>query len=93
METEAKIYWTIRNSGDSWGGSISTSLTPPPDLAIVHDVFYISIIRKYIPDLNHVISHENREVSKSFTNEESHITILGRKVHTLKNREVSLVLV
>lgn len=61
--------------------AISQNLTPD------NDVFYISMLRKYLPDSSHVISHEDIEVNKNFTYEEIPTAILGRIVHTLRNRE------
>ena len=34
----------------------------PPDLAAVHDVFYMSMSRRYVPDLSHVIEYEPIEI-------------------------------
>ncbi|KAK6163519.1 hypothetical protein DH2020_000383 [Rehmannia glutinosa] len=74
-------------------GDVAYRLTLPLELAAVHNVFHISMLRKYISDPSHIINHEELDVSNNLTYEESPVAILGKKVHKLRNREVPLVLV
>ena len=37
---------------------VAYRLVLPPELAGVHDVFHVSMLRKYIPDPTHVLQHE-----------------------------------
>lgn len=39
-------------------GALAHCLALPPDLAQVHNVFHISILRKYLSDPTHAIQHE-----------------------------------
>ena len=43
-------------------GKVAYRLALPPSLAAVHDVFYVSQLRKYIRDESHVIDHSELEV-------------------------------
>ncbi|KAK6147797.1 hypothetical protein DH2020_018709 [Rehmannia glutinosa] len=72
---------------------VAYRLALPPELATVHNVFHISMLRKYISDPSHIINHEELDVSNNLAYEESPVAILGKKVHKLRNREVPLVLV
>ncbi|XP_022862562.1 uncharacterized protein LOC111382756 [Olea europaea var. sylvestris] len=72
-------------------GSVAYRLTLPPELAVVHNVFHISMLRKYVHDPNHVVSYRTLEVQKDPSYEEIPIMILDRKVHQLRNREVPQV--
>ncbi|KAK6150835.1 hypothetical protein DH2020_015767 [Rehmannia glutinosa] len=74
-------------------GDVAYRLALSPELAIIHNVFHVSMLRKYITDTSHTINHESPEINSDLTYEETPIAILGRKVHTSKNREISLVLV
>ncbi|KAK6124790.1 hypothetical protein DH2020_041480 [Rehmannia glutinosa] len=74
-------------------GDVAYRLALPPELAAVHNVFHISMLRKYISDPSHIINHEELDVSNNLAYEESPVAILGKKVHKLRNREVPLVLV
>jgi hypothetical protein len=39
-------------------GLVAYRLALPPGLANIHDVFHVSMLRKYIPDPSHVINYE-----------------------------------
>ncbi|KAK6151020.1 hypothetical protein DH2020_015952 [Rehmannia glutinosa] len=74
-------------------GNVAYRLALPPEHASVHNVFHISMLRKYISDPSHIINHEELDVSNNLAYEESLVATLGNKVHKLRNREVPLVLV
>ncbi|KAK6122008.1 hypothetical protein DH2020_044246 [Rehmannia glutinosa] len=74
-------------------GDVAYRLALPPNLQARHNVFHISMLRKYIADPSHIINHEELDVSNNLAYEESPVAILGNKVHKLRNREVPLVLV
>ncbi|KAK6143438.1 hypothetical protein DH2020_023786 [Rehmannia glutinosa] len=74
-------------------GDVAYRLALPPELAAVHNVFHISMLRKYISEPSHIINQEELDVSNNLTYEESPVAILGKKVHKLRNREVPLVLI
>ena len=54
-------------------------LAMPPSLSGVHDVFHISMLRKYMSDSTHVLSFENLELDQDLSYEEKPVQILGRK--------------
>ena len=45
-------------------GDVAYRLTLPPELAGVHDVFHVSLLRRYVSDPSHVISYDTVQVSK-----------------------------
>ncbi|XP_022873934.1 uncharacterized protein LOC111392771 [Olea europaea var. sylvestris] len=67
-------------------GSLAYRLTLPPKLTTVHNVFHVSMLRKYVHDHNHVISYQTLEVQKDLSYEENPTMILDRKVHQLRNK-------
>ena len=59
-------------------GDLAYHLALPPQLADVHDVFHVSMLRKYEPDPSHVLSFEELTLEKNLTYEEIPMQILDR---------------
>ena len=57
----------------------------------VHNVFYISMLKKYISDLNHIICLEPLEVREDLTYIEHPVEILDRKEQVLRTKVIPLV--
>jgi len=63
----------------------------PAKLEYVYNVFHISQLQKYVPDLNHVIIAELVEVTKNLVYKERHVQILDYRVKQLQNKSIPLV--
>ena len=63
----------------------------PPSLSLVHDVFHISMLRKYVSDPTHVLSYEGLELDQDLTYEEKPVQIMDKKDKVLRNKTISLV--
>ncbi|XP_022883310.1 uncharacterized protein LOC111400093 [Olea europaea var. sylvestris] len=72
-------------------GVVAYRLILPPELAAVYNMFHISMLKKYVYDLNHVISYQTLDVQKDLSYKETSAMIFDRKLHQLRNKEVSLV--
>ncbi|XP_022874169.1 uncharacterized protein LOC111392995 [Olea europaea var. sylvestris] len=72
-------------------GDVVHRLALPPELSAIHNVFHISILRKYLQDPNHVINHQNLDVQHDLTYEKMPLRILERNVHVLRNRDIPLI--
>ena len=59
-------------------GSVSYKLALPPHLSQLHLVFHISLLRKYIPDVMHVLSMQEIIVKDDLSCQESPIAIIDR---------------
>ena len=70
---------------------VAYELALPPSLLAVHPVFYVSILRRYVPDGSHRLQHEDLEVRPDLSYEEEAMQILDRSVKPLRRKEVSLV--
>ena len=66
-------------------------LALPPELAEVHNVFHVSMLRKYYPDPTHVISYEPLELKEDMSYVERPIRVLDRKERVLRNKTIALV--
>ncbi|GKV30593.1 hypothetical protein SLEP1_g39388 [Rubroshorea leprosula] len=60
-------------------GEVAYQLKLLGNLASVHDVFHVSLLRKYIPDLSHIIDPEPIQLREGLTYDEHPIRILDFK--------------
>ena len=63
----------------------------PPELSHVHDVFHISMLRKYVHDTTHVINHYPLDVREDLSYVETPIEIVDRRDQMLRNKVIPLV--
>jgi hypothetical protein len=57
----------------------------------VHNVFDVSLLKKYIPDANHVIDWNVIQVEQQGICQVHHVHILDRKRKQLQNRSIEIV--
>ncbi|KAL5576909.1 hypothetical protein UlMin_018608 [Ulmus minor] len=72
-------------------GKVAYRLTLPPELSSVHNVFHVSMLRKYVSDPSHVLENERIEVHEDRTYEEQPVQILDCKDKMLRNKVIPLV--
>ncbi|KAL0558700.1 hypothetical protein IC582_003280 [Cucumis melo] len=72
-------------------GPVAYRLALPPSLSTVHDVFHVSMLRKYVPDPSHVVDYEPLEIDENLCYTEQPVEVLAREVKTLRNKEIPLV--
>lgn len=77
-------------------GGLAYRLALPPSLSGVHNVFHVSMLRKYEPDSSHVISYEPDQdryvpIREDLTYVEHPVRILDEKEKVLRNKSISLV--
>ncbi|XP_074287851.1 uncharacterized protein LOC141613007 [Silene latifolia] len=72
-------------------GELAYRLYLPVELSRIHDVFHVSLLRKYIPDVSHVIKMPPIEVRENLTYEEQPVQILDRKEKVLRNKVIPMV--
>jgi hypothetical protein len=72
-------------------GAVAYRLALPPNLSGIHNVFHISMLRKYVPDPTHVLESEPLQIQSNMTYEETPTRILDRKEQVLRNKTISLV--
>ncbi|KAM6552778.1 hypothetical protein CsatB_013540 [Cannabis sativa] len=72
-------------------GQVAYRLTMPPALAAVHNVFHVSMLRKYVSHSSHVLSYEALELQPDLSYEEQPVQILDRREKVLRSKTVALV--
>ena len=72
-------------------GEVAYRLAVPPALSKLHDIFHVSMLKKYVHEVAHVLSYESLDVDPKLTYEERLVKILDRKDKMLCNKNVLLV--
>ncbi|XP_073049550.1 uncharacterized protein [Primulina eburnea] len=72
-------------------GDLAYRLALPPALSGVHDVFHVSMLRKYHPDTSHVLPPDEVELDQTLSYIERPIQILDRKDKQLRNKLIPLI--
>ena len=72
-------------------GSIAYCLELPLNLSRIHDVFHVSLLKKYHLDPTHVLQPEDLEIDESLTYKEQPVQLLDREVKELRRKKIPLV--
>ena len=72
-------------------GPVAYRLDLPPELSKVHNVFHVSMLRKYIPDPSHVLKDQPVELKDNLTYKEQPMQIVDRREQILRNKVIPLV--
>ena len=71
-------------------GSVPYRLALPPKLEKIHNVFHVSMLRRYRLEKSHVVSSKTIELRPDLTYEEEPVEILAREVKELRNKKIPL---
>ncbi|KAA0043226.1 ty3-gypsy retrotransposon protein [Cucumis melo var. makuwa] len=58
-------------------GPVAYHLALPPSLSAVHDVFHVSMLRKYVSDPSHVVDYEPLEIDENLSYTERPVEVLA----------------
>ena len=72
-------------------GTVAYRLVLPPSMTGIHEVFHVSMLRKYTPYPAHVVDWGQKEVDTDGTFEEGLVCILDSRDKVLRCRTVRLV--
>ena len=72
-------------------GTLAYRLALPPSMSGVHEVFHVSMLRRYTPDPAHVVDWGEIEVDTDETYEEGPLCIMDSRDQVLRCKTVSLV--
>ena len=72
-------------------GTVGYRLALPPSMSGVHEVFHVSMLRKYTPDPAHVVDWGQIEVNTDGTFEEGPVCIVDSHDRVLRQKTVRLV--
>ncbi|XP_073049422.1 uncharacterized protein [Primulina eburnea] len=74
-------------------GILAYHLDLPQSLSLIHNVFHVSMLRKYEPDPSHILNVEDVELDNSLSYVEHPVQIVDRKERQLRSKTIPLVLV
>ena len=72
-------------------GKVAYEIALPPHMHHIHNVFHVSMLKKYIPDSNQVIEYDRVEIQPYLSYVEQPVKILDKKEKVLRNRSVPIV--
>ncbi|CAA0841621.1 Unknown protein, partial [Striga hermonthica] len=72
-------------------GDVAYRLALTLELSSVHNVFHVSMLRKYVCDPDHVITHTDIQIHLDLSYEERPVAVLDRQVRRLRKHDVPLV--
>ena len=72
-------------------GKAAYQLALPPSLSGVHNVFHVSMLKKYVSNPSHMLQEAPVEIDEKLSYEERPVQILDRKAKELRNKTISLV--
>ena len=72
-------------------GNVACRLALPLKLSSVHNVFHVSMLRRYISYPSHLLSQEPLALDPDLSYEEHPIQILDKRVKRLRNKKISLL--
>ena len=66
-------------------------LALPPNLQQVHNMFHVSMLRKYHRDARHIVEYEQVDMQPDLTYVEKPVRIIDKKEQVLRNKVIKLV--
>ena len=72
-------------------GTADDRLALPPNISSVHEVFHVSMLRRYTPDPAHVVDWGEIEVDKDGTFEEGPVCIMDSRDQVLRCKTVRVL--
>ena len=70
---------------------VAYRLALPPELAKLHNVFHVSMLRRYRSDELHILPMQDVKVQADLSYDEEPKPIMAREVKQLRNKQVQLV--
>jgi hypothetical protein len=72
-------------------GKLAYRVALPPDLAGTHDLFHVSLLRKYIPNPDLIVEYEPLGLEEELTYKEKPVRILNRKDQVLCTKTIPII--
>ena len=72
-------------------GKVAYKLALPSKMSGVHNIFYISMLRRCVRNPKHKINFEDIKVNNNVTYNEGLVRVLDREVKKLRNKVIPLV--
>ncbi|XP_020972512.1 uncharacterized protein LOC110269175 [Arachis ipaensis] len=70
-------------------GAVTYCLVLPSELFMIHPVFHVSMLRKYLPNPSHVLALQSIELKEDLSFEEERVAIVDCQVKKLCYKEIA----
>ncbi|XP_070043100.1 uncharacterized protein [Nicotiana tomentosiformis] len=70
-------------------GYVAYELALSPSLSVVYPVFHVSMLRKYVRDLSHVLDFNTVQLDGNLTYDVELVDILDRQVQKLRSKNIA----
>ncbi|XP_070049057.1 uncharacterized protein [Nicotiana tomentosiformis] len=70
-------------------GEVAYELALPPNLSGIHPVFHVSMLRKYVGDLSHVLDFSTVQLDGNLTYDVEPVAILNQQVRKLRSKYIA----
>ena len=70
---------------------VAYKLDLPQEMASIDNVFHVSMLKKYVPNLSHVIQLQAIQIQEDMSYKEKPVEILDQKMKILRSKEIPLV--
>jgi hypothetical protein len=67
-------------------GKLAYRIALPPDLVRTHDVYHVSMLRKYIANLDVIVEYEPLEIHEGLTYVEEPVKVMDKNEQVLRRR-------
>jgi hypothetical protein len=72
-------------------GKLAYRIALPPDLVRTHDVFHVSMLRKYIGNLDVIVEYEPLRILEGLTYVKEPVKIVDKKEQVLRTKTIPIV--
>jgi hypothetical protein len=72
-------------------GKLAYRIALPPDLIGMHDIFHVSMLRKYIANPNVIMEYEPLKIQEGLTYMEELVRIMDKKEQVLRTKTIPIV--
>ncbi|XP_070005309.1 uncharacterized protein [Nicotiana sylvestris] len=72
-------------------GEVAYKLVLPPIYSTMYPIFHVSMLRKYVGDLSHVLDFSTVQLDSDLTYDVEPVDILDRQVRKLRSKNIALV--
>ncbi|KAJ4978526.1 hypothetical protein NE237_009306 [Protea cynaroides] len=72
-------------------GNVAYQLALPPPMSSVHNVFHVSLLKKYVRDPSHILSADPPDLTEDLTFEVVPVMLSSRKVQQLRTKDIHYV--